>query len=214
MLFSSVEFKKPVLCTAVFTACLSVLFTVSAVFLAQPAQAQSAFMSTGNITSQPIGHYEFCQTTPDECNISFNQTAPVKLNEALWEKVILINNSVNQRIEPVTDLELYGKEEHWAYPTTAGDCEDYVLLKRRELAQAGIPLSSMLITVVRKPDGEGHAVLTLRTDRGDFILDNLDDTVKNWQDTDYTYLKRQAANHTGRWVNIESPSNLVVGSVK
>ncbi|WOC15999.1 transglutaminase-like cysteine peptidase [Pseudochrobactrum sp. MP213Fo] len=186
-------------------------------FAMQPAlaaQADNPFMSTGGLTSQPIGHYELCKRLPNECNITFNQTAPAKLDQTVWAKIVQINTDVNARIHPMTDIELYGQEEYWAYPVTAGDCEDYVLLKRRELAQAGVPLSSLLITVLRKPDGEGHAVLTVRTDRGDFILDNLTDTVKNWQETDYTYLKRQAANHTGRWVSIETPSNLVVGAIK
>ncbi|MCY1373525.1 hypothetical protein D3C81_1974220 [compost metagenome] len=75
-------------------------------------------------------------------------------------------------------------------------------------------MTDLLITVVRKPDGEGHAVLTVRTDRGDFVLDNLTDEVLRWDETEYTYLKRQAANNTGRWVTIESQDNLLVGAVK
>ena len=53
-------------------------------------------------------------------------------------------------------------------------------------------MSDLLITVVRKPDGEGHAVLTVRTDKGDYVLDNLTDTVKPWEETGYRYLKRQS----------------------
>lgn len=180
----------------------------------QSYQSENPFMTTGSLTSQPIGHYDFCKRLPNECNQTFTQTAPIKLDQSVWAKIVLVNADVNTRIQPVTDMELYGQEEYWAYPVNAGDCEDYALLKRRELAEAGLPLSSLLITVLRKPDGEGHAVLTVRTDRGDFILDNLTDAVKNWQETDYTYLKRQAANHTGRWVSIETPSNMVVGAVK
>lgn len=178
------------------------------------AQTDSPFMTTGSLTSQPIGHYEFCKRLPNECNLTSAQTAPIKLDQAIWAKIVQVNAEVNALIQPMTDMEIYGVEEYWTYSTTVGDCEEYVLLKRRELAEAGLPLSSLLITVLRKPDGEGHAVLTVRTDRGDFILDNLTDAVKNWQETDYTYLKRQAANHTGRWVSIETPSNLVVGAVK
>lgn len=141
-------------------------------------------------------------------------TRALKLTPANWQHIIEVNFSVNERIKPMTDMEIYGIEEYWAYPTTVGDCEDYVLLKQRELHQAGIPLTDLLITVVRKPNGEGHAVLTARTDRGDFVLDNLTDEVMRWDETDYTYLKRQAANHTGRWVTIEAPDNLLVGSVR
>lgn len=176
--------------------------------------ASDDFMRIGGLSSQPIGHYEFCKRMPQECSIHNKDTAPLKLTHDMWEHLITVNASVNERIKPLTDKEIYGKEEYWAYPTLFGDCEDYVLLKRRELNEAGISLANLLITVVRKRDGEGHAVLTVRTDRGDFILDNLTDEVKNWQQTNYTYLKRQAVNYTGRWVSIEAPSNLLVGSVQ
>lgn len=205
-MFSFIKFKNLTLSAAGF------VLTLGSSALA--AQTDAPFMTTGNLTSQPIGHYEFCKRLPNECNLTSAQTAPVKLDQAIWAKIVQVNLEVNARIQPMTDMEIYGVEEYWTYSTTVGDCEEYVLLKRRELAEAGLPLSSLLITVLRKPDGEGHAVLTIRTDRGDFILDNLTDAVKNWQETDYTYLKRQAANHTGRWVSIEAPSNLVVGAVK
>ena len=89
-----------------------------------------------------------------------------------------------------------------------------MLEKRRELAAKGISLSNLLITVVRKPDGEGHAVLTVRTDKGDFILDNLSDSVKAWGETDYRYLKRQSSVNTGRWVSIREGQTTLVGSVR
>ena len=66
----------------------------------------------------------------------------------------------------------------------------------------GLSVSNLLITVVRKPNGEGHAVLTVRTDRGDYILDNLINRVRLWSETGYRYLKRQAVDHTGHWVSI------------
>jgi predicted transglutaminase-like cysteine proteinase len=176
--------------------------------------ASDDFMRIGGLTSQPIGHYELCRRMPLECATRSTDNAPLELTHAAWQQIVTVNASVNERIKPLTDKEIYGKEEYWAYPTLFGDCEDYVLLKRRELAQTGIPLSDLLITVVRKRDGEGHAVLTVRTDRGDFVLDNLSDEVKLWSQTSYTYLKRQAANNSGRWVSIEAPSNLLVGSVE
>lgn len=188
---------------------------IAALVVSFGAQAGSgAFMQAGKLTSQPIGHYEFCKREAAECNIVSRDTRPLSLNNNNWQLIQTVNLSANERIKPMTDMEIYGVEEYWAYPTTVGDCEDYVLLKQRELAKAGIPMTDLLITVVRKPDGEGHAVLTVRTDRGDFVLDNLTDEVLRWDETEYTYLKRQAANNTGRWVTIESPDNLLVGSVK
>ncbi|PWL19503.1 transglutaminase [Falsochrobactrum shanghaiense] len=176
--------------------------------------ATSAYMQTGKLTSQPIGHYEFCKREASECAITSRDTRPLALGHNNWQNIVEINLSVNERIQPMTDMEIFGVEEYWDYPTTVGDCEDYVLLKQRELHQAGIPMTDLLITVVRKPDGEGHAVLTVRTDRGDFILDNLTDEVMRWDESDYTFLKRQSASHTGRWVSIEAPDNLLVGAVK
>ncbi|WP_436799496.1 transglutaminase-like cysteine peptidase [Rhizobium oryzicola] len=171
-------------------------------------------MVTGNVTSQPIGHYEFCQRHADECNIRFGSTTPAKVTSYGWDMIHQVNSSVNHRITPKTDMEVYGQEEYWEYPVDAGDCEDYALQKRKELAQKGFSLSDLLITVVRKPDGEGHAVLTVRTTDGDFVLDNLTDDVKIWFDTPYTFLKRQASFNTGRWVTIEDGREVLVGALR
>jgi predicted transglutaminase-like cysteine proteinase len=206
-MFCVVRSTKKIMAAAAFAA--TVLMTG---FGAEAASGD--FMQTGKVTSQPIGHYEFCKREAQECNIASRDTSPLQLGHANWQRIVEVNLSVNERIKPMTDMEIYGVEEYWAYPTTVGDCEDYVLLKQRELQKAGVPITDLLITVVRKPDGEGHAVLTVRTDRGDFVLDNLTDEVLRWNEIDYTYLKRQATNNTGRWVSIEAPDNLLVGSVR
>jgi predicted transglutaminase-like cysteine proteinase len=122
---------------------------------------------------------------------------------------------VNAAVKPMNDIDIYGKDEVWAYPDKGvGDCEDYVLEKRRMLNGMGVPLSNLLITVVRKPDGEGHAVLTVRTTKGDFVLDNLNDKVRSWDQTGYRFLKRQAIDNTGRWVSIRDDQQVLVGSVE
>ena len=90
--------------------------------------------------------------------------------------------------------------EHWGYPAGAGDCEDYVLLKKRYLEGLGFPAESLLITVVLDEDGNGHAVLTARTDAGDFILDNRRDAIHRWSETRYQFLKRQSQNNPQIWM--------------
>ena len=172
-------------------------------------------MITGAVTSQPIGHYEFCKALADECSIRTRPSVPPKVTDHGWSVIRDINASVNHAVVPMTDMEIYGREEVWAYPEDgAGDCEDFVLEKRRRLEKAGISASDLLITVVRKPNGEGHAVLTLRTNDGDFILDNLSDDVLAWSDTPYTFLKRQASFDSGRWVKIETGTDLPVASLR
>jgi predicted transglutaminase-like cysteine proteinase len=129
--------------------------------------------------------------------------------------LVEVTASVNAAVKPMSDLEHYGKDEVWAYPDDGlGDCEDYVLEKRRRLGRMGVSLADLLVTVVRKPDGEGHAVLTVRTDKGDYVLDNLSDKVRLWDQTPYRYLKRQATDNTGRWVSIRGGQPVLVGSVQ
>ncbi len=193
---------------------LAVAAGILSVASAQAENKGSPAMVTGGITSQPIGHYEFCQKYVSECDIRSKLTPPPRVTEYGWKVVRDINKEVNSTIVAMTDMEVYGKEEVWEYPKTAGDCEDFVLLKRRKLMERGFAVSDLLITVVRKPDGEGHAVLTLRTNDGDFILDNLSDDVKLWTDTNYTYLKRQASFNTGRWVSIEDGRDVLVGALR
>ncbi|MGK9052063.1 transglutaminase-like cysteine peptidase [Neorhizobium sp. CSC1952] len=190
---------------------VSILVPVSA---AVPAPRPVGSMVTGAVTSQPIGHYEFCQKYRAECSIKSRSAPPPKVSASGMATVRRINASVNARYIAKTDREIYGREEVWAYPTKFADCEDYALQKRKELAARGFALSDLLMTVVRKPDGEGHAVLTLRTADGDFILDNLDNEVKPWYQTPYTFLKRQASFNTGRWVTIENGRDLLVGALR
>ena len=185
------------------------------VLSAGTALAASQPMVTGGLTSQPIGHYDFCRLNPVECSIKERDAGPAQMTGALWRKIVAVNIAVNAAIKPMNDIDIYGRDEVWTYPDNGeGDCEDYVLEKRRTLSREGVSLSDLLITVVRKPDGEGHAVLTVRTSKGDFVLDNLTDSVRQWDETGYNYLKRQSAENTGRWVTIREGQTTMVGSVK
>ncbi|EKF42720.1 transglutaminase-like cysteine peptidase [Nitratireductor indicus] len=187
----------------------------AAIFAAFGASANATpnFMKTEGLTTQPIGHYELCQRSPSECRQTASSPRRVALSRALWKTLIDVNNAVNTAVIPRTDQEMWGVEEFWSYPDGYGDCEDYVLEKRRLLIKAGVPASNLLITVVRQPNGDGHAVLTVVTDLGDYILDNLEGRVLLWSDTAYTYLKRQSAMNSGKWVSVNDGRAVAVGSV-
>jgi predicted transglutaminase-like cysteine proteinase len=194
---------------------LLVTMVLAAVACGSAAKADQAFMHTGGRTTQPIGHYDFCLREPDECRQKTARKEPVELTRKLWSALVDINNSVNLTVTPRTDGEMWGQEELWSYPTNVGDCEDYVLEKRRQLMALGVPAGKLLVTVVRQPNGDGHAVLTVSTSLGDFILDNLEPRVLAWNDTEYTYLKRQSERHSGVWVSVDdSRASLAVGSVR
>jgi predicted transglutaminase-like cysteine proteinase len=193
-----------------------VAFGLMMLVISATSAAGGQSMVTGGVTSQPIGHYEFCKANSAECSMRLRDAGPLRFTNRMWKEVVEVNRLVNTSVKPMNDYDIYGKDEVWSYPGSGvGDCEDYVLEKRRRLAREGIPLSDLLMTVVRKPDGEGHAVLTVRTDKGDFVLDNLNDTVKPWEATGYRYLKRQSTSHTGRWVTIRDvDATTLVGSVQ
>jgi predicted transglutaminase-like cysteine proteinase len=171
------------------------------------------FMATGGPTSQPIGHYDFCRRYPRECSVRSSSVSRVHLTPELWNQLVRVNAAVNIAITPATDEEVYGVPEYWAYPKTRGDCEDVVLLKRRDLIEMGWPIGALLITVVRQRNGEGHAVLTVTTDSGDFILDSLEPMVMRWNATDYQFVKRQSQFNSGQWVAIDDARTVMVGSV-
>lgn len=183
-------------------------------FAAQAAMALPANIPVAGATNQPIGHYDFCKQYGDECRSLGGDAGPLVLTQDSWKKILQVNYDVNAAIEPLTDMEIYGVEERWAYPRSVGDCEDYVLLKRKLLMKAGISPSDLLITVVLQPNGEGHAVLTVRTDRGDFVLDNMRNKVLLWSETEYRFLKRQSAQHAGKWVKLQDGRAEAVGSVR
>ncbi len=88
-------------------------------------------------------------------------------------------------------------EDRWDFAEDGyGDCEDYQLVKRKLLVEAGFPRRALRMTVVIDELGEGHAVLMVRTDRGDYILDNKTDAVLPWHKTGYTYIKREGNSGT------------------
>ncbi|PLX37326.1 MAG: transglutaminase [Hyphomicrobiales bacterium] len=170
-------------------------------------------MRTTGITAPPIGHVRFCESNRGECRSHTAQAKVMTLTRARWQELLSINDDINRRIEPVTDRDLYNVDELWTYPKRKGDCEDYVLLKRRELIQRGWPVGALLITVVRDQNGDGHAVLTARTDRGEFILDNQVSAVLPWNETDYRFIKRQSETDEVAWKNISDTRVWSVGSL-
>jgi predicted transglutaminase-like cysteine proteinase len=104
-------------------------------------------------------------------------------------------------VTPIEDADLYNTPEWWAYPAASGgDCEDYVLLKKRMLIESGWPADALLISVVKEPSGAGHAVLLVVTSEGEYVLDNKTRHIRVWQETPYTWVKRQSRHHPYVWV--------------
>ncbi len=171
----------------------------------QGQEPHSPFMKDYGRSLPPIGHVVFCSQFPTDCVQSGPKRVQVELTAKKMEDLRTINTLVNRMVRPVSDMELYGQLENWTYPNGAGDCEDYVLLKQRLLIERGWPVSSLLITVLRDENDEGHAVLTVRTSKGDFLLDNRRADIRNWNEAPYTFIKRQSGSNPKNWVSLSRP---------
>jgi predicted transglutaminase-like cysteine proteinase len=183
--------------------CFGLLFAVSVLCLGSAAIAaphSSTSLPELGKTLPPIGFVKFCAENPAECVATVADRNVFQPSAPQWNLIYQVNTFVNNKIEPMSDLELYGQAEYWTYPTISGDCEDYLLLKKRYLEGLGFPSSALLITVVLDEKGEGHAVLTLATVEGDFVLDNRRNEVLGWQQTNYSFLKRQSPQNPKLWV--------------
>lgn len=165
--------------------------------------ARSPALAELEPTKMPGGMASLCARDPSFCAPA---TGPAPrdliLSPERWELLSRVNADVNHRITSTTDQKLYGQAEYWTIPTKAGDCEDYVLLKRQTLMRLGLPEAALLITVVHDENGEGHAVLTVPTTGGDLVLDNRRDAILHWWATGYTFIKRQSEANPVKWVSL------------
>ena len=186
------------------------LLIVCVGLLGADAKAQSSFQTmaalpaasaglTAGAEARPILAWtEFCQSYPAECTFDRAEPARITLTPAIWSSIVSINRRVNRTIDPVTDQDHWGRPDRWDLAEDGrGDCEDFQLLKRKMLAAAGLPRRAMRMTVVIDEKGEGHAVLTLITNRGDLILDNKTNAVLPWTQTGYTFVKRESQEAVG-----------------
>lgn len=169
-----------------------------------PTATASLSFVPGHIADPTPAWLRFCNQNP-ECNIDLHEPSFVSLTQERWQTMVRINQRVNAMITPVTDQEHWGVEDRWDYPNDGkGDCEDIQLMKRALLVEAGFPIRALRMTVVIDELGAGHAVLMIRTDRGDFILDNKHNAVLPWQRTGYDFVKREGSdNRTWLWLGLQ-----------
>ena len=165
-----------------------------------------AHVAVSEVTRPPVGWIEFCARQPGECAGAGTAPRDLALSAEAWKDLVRVNKSVNKTIKPLTDLEHWGLVERWSYPDDGyGDCEDYVLLKRRMLIQSGWPREALLVTVVRDSRDHGHAVLTVTTNKGDYVLDNQNGDILLWSETGYRFVKRQSQSNPNVWVSLGDP---------
>ncbi len=176
-------------------------------FAAPSASAYAAPLhaaDVGDVTRVPYGWADFCSRRPGECRVDVLDPVEVVMTPQVTRVLAVVNASVNASIEPVSNLEHWGTLlDHWDYPADGkGDCKIYALWKRKQLLDRGFPRQALLMTIVRDLDGNGHTILTVKTDRGDLILDNMVGEIRFWDETGYDFVKRQSQADPNVWVSI------------
>ncbi len=178
---------------------LRAALTVAALALASHAQAapvnsmlRFSAPKTAAASTPPLQFALFCMNNPADCKSGGKSR--LTMTDALSSKLERVNKEVNRQIAFRSD-----RSDVWSANVTKGDCEDYVLTKRRRLMQLGVSPSALRIAVVRNSKGEGHAILVVKTDKGEMVLDNARDRIVQSRSTGYKWISMSSANPQ-KWV--------------
>jgi predicted transglutaminase-like cysteine proteinase len=169
------------------------------------AQDMSAsYAAIGDVTRTPYGWADLCGRQPQECKVYVLDPVDLHLTSETLAILERVNAQVNSEIVPISNFDHWGTMlDHWDYPTDGkGDCKIYALWKRKLLMDQGFPRQALLMTIVRDLEGNGHTILTVKTDRGDFVLDNMVGEIRAWDATGYTFVKRQSQSDPNIWVSV------------
>ncbi len=175
----------------------------------EPGLPWATSASVGAETSIPYGWVDFCNRHAEECTLGKLTPTDIRLDKHVWRTLNEINAFANSAIEPISNYDHWGVTlDHWDYPVDGkGDCKIFALFKRKLLIERGFPRQALLMTIVRDLHGDGHTILTVKTDRGDFVLDNLSQTVRPWSATGYQFYKRQAQDDPNVWVSLSGATS-------
>lgn len=151
------------------------------------AAPMDAAQPLGKVTKRsaaPLGYQLYCLKNKEQCRGGGAQQ--VKHSGQLLSKLKRVNSAVNNGMRFKND-----KTDRWG---KGSDCEDYALAKRKLLIREGVSPSALRMAVVRNSKGEGHAVLIVKTDRGEMVLDNARAKILPRHATGYTFLAVATSN--------------------
>ena len=164
-------------------------FAVSAVLIGSaPATA------AGMRVHAPLGYQLMCLQNPKECE--GGGRAVLAMTPATMGMIQRVNTTINARIRPQNEA---AGQDVWNVNPVAGDCEDYALTKRHELINMGMSPSALRLAYVKTSSGQGHAILIVESDSGEFVLDNLSRLVRPLGDTGLHLVAKASANPE-KWI--------------
>jgi predicted transglutaminase-like cysteine proteinase len=157
-------------------------------------------------TLAPFQHVRFCLRYPSDCKSDPTENERIDLNAETWELLKRVNHSVNMSIIPTPKSYGPNLEDRWTIAPETGDCNDFAVTKRHELLQNGLPSRALRLSMVKTASGIGHLVLVVATTKGDLVMDDLTETIRPWQSTNYHWLKIQSATDSKFWYKIKRPA--------
>ncbi|MGV8832910.1 MAG: transglutaminase-like cysteine peptidase [Devosia sp.] len=174
------------------TMAVTVFSAGSAFGYANPRSVVSAELGTQYAAITPLAMQFFCAKNKSECASS--SRGQVTMSPNLMAMLKTTNIQVNRAIRPKRDL-----ADVWELNPKSGDCEDYVLSKRSALIRQGVAAGALRIAYTHTRRGEPHAVLVVKTSQGDFVLDNMNNTVKTLRASGYI-IRSMSSKNPNRWV--------------
>lgn len=181
------NFRKIVAGVAVTIAISTSITTPASALRSSGDFLTSPKIVTRGATRAPLGLQLFCLKEPAHCR--GGGASSVSMTTDLIKVLNSVNRKVNRSIRPRHD-----KGDVWSVNVASGDCEDYVLTKRAQLIKLGVSAGALRIATAFTKAGEGHAVLVVRTNRGDWVLDNRRQDIREWHKTGLTWIAMSGSN--------------------
>ena len=191
------------------------IVTLFAALGPSPGIAAGSAQTEGRPHKGPRAYHAMCQREPHLCSDdrasarTLGVSPAAKLTRRRMRELQRINSKVNARIRAGHDYELYGISDFWTSGRNIGDCEDYMIAKKQALIAAGWSADQVLYAVVIGTETPYHAVLIVRTDKGDLVMDNLRGQILDWRASGYRFVVRQSAANPQQWVRIVEPADRV-----
>ncbi|NKK49107.1 transglutaminase-like cysteine peptidase [Rhizobium leguminosarum] len=160
-----------------------------------------SYISEKGTIIPPFAQVLFCAQNPTECRDN-NGLAVVAMTDKQMRQLKDVNTAVNRTMIGRNDSRNELNGDVWKVNVPSGDCEDFALTKRSRLIAMGWSSRALRIATAYTPSGEGHAVLVVRTDKGDLVLDNRKSSIKNWHDTDLRWDKIQSGTDPYVWYRL------------
>jgi predicted transglutaminase-like cysteine proteinase len=184
-----------------FAATLIALLTLagSGAACSQTAHGRLDELRTGRVVAGPAGWLNWCMADLRRCGTA-RRTEIVPTTPALLALLEHVQREVNGAIAPKSEP---SGRDLWRDDAVAGDCEDYALAKRARLLAAGLPAGAVRLATAALPLGELHAVLTVETDRGTLVLDNLVRDVVSMRALDYAWLRVEGTRGSLAWLQLD-----------